>query len=217
MIKAVIFDLDGTLVDSLQDLCDSANYALEKFGFPIHEKEKYKYFVGDGIPKLIERVIPRESFTQEIHTKVLKTFMERYRSHYLDKTSPYEGIVQSLCKLKEKGIKTAVVSNKADEMAQRVVDKIFSGEFSYVTGKREDYPLKPDPALTIKIMKDLGVEPEECVFLGDSGMDMATAKNAGCVAIGVLWGFRTAEELRANGAQYLLDSPEKIAPFILGL
>ena len=217
MIKAVIFDLDGTLVDSLQDLCDSTNFALQKFGFPTHEVQKYKYFVGDGIPKLIERVIPKESFNKEIHKKVLAAFMERYREHYLDKTAPYNGVKESLAALLAAKVKLAVVSNKADEMAPRVVNKLFSGEFTSVTGKREDYPLKPNPALTLKVIEDLGVKPCECAFLGDSGMDMATAKNAGCVAVGVLWGFRTRDELLDNGADYIINNPSKIASFILGL
>ncbi len=217
MIKAVIFDLDGTLVDSLQDLCDSTNCVLERYGFPAHEKEKYKYFVGNGIPKLIERVIPKEKLNEDIHKAVLNDFMAHYRIHYLDETRPYDGIVACLEELREKGIKLAVVSNKADEMANRVVGKLFSGEFSQVVGKKEGFPLKPDPTLTLEIIRNLDVSPSECAFFGDSGMDMATAKNAGCLAVGVLWGFRGKDELLENGADYTLNNPNEIAPFILGL
>ena len=217
MIKAVVFDVDGTLVESLGDLCDSTNYALNKYGFAAHEKEKYKYFVGDGMQKLIERVIPKEAYTEEIHKKVFATFINYYREHFLDKTAPYDGIVESLQKLKANDIKLAIVSNKNDEMAKKVVNKLFSDEFDLVSGKREDYPLKPDPTLTLKIIEEMGVLPCECAFLGDSGMDMATAKNAGCVAVGVLWGFRTEQELLDNGADYILETPAKTADFILGL
>lgn len=217
MIKAVIFDLDGTLVDSIGDLCDSTNFALEKYGFPTHEKEKYNYFVGDGMLKLIERVIPQEKFNFEIQQSVYCEFLAYYRNHFLDKTLPYEDISQAIADLIEKGIKLAVVSNKNDEMVRKIVEKFFKDCFVSVVGKREAYPLKPDPTLTLDIIKELGVKPQECAFLGDSGMDMLTAKNAGCVAIGVLWGFRTREELEENGAQYLLESPREIAPLIFGL
>ena len=217
MIKAVIFDLDGTLVDSLGDLCDSTNFALRKFGFPEHEREKFNYFVGDGMPKLIERAIPKESFNEQIHKKVLSAFMDRYREHYLDKTAPYEFIPEAIEQLFSAGIKIAVVSNKVDEMTQKIVSKFFCGKVSFVSGKREDFPLKPNPASTLDIIRKLGVAPCECAFVGDSGMDMLTAKNAGCIAVGVLWGFRTREELLENGAEYLLENPSEIAPLILGL
>ncbi len=217
MIKAVIFDLDGTLVDSLGDLCDSTNYALRKFGFPEHERQKFNYFVGDGVPKLIERAIPKEKFNLEIQQKVYGEFMLHYRKHFLDKTQPYIQIPEAIQQLKEAGIKLAVVSNKVDEMTQKIVSKFFANTFSAVIGKTEEYPLKPDPTSTLDIIKKLGVEPYECAFVGDSGMDMLTAKNAGCVAVGVLWGFRTCEELKENGAQFLLENPCEIAPLILGL
>ncbi len=217
MIKAVLFDLDGTLVDSLQDLCDSTNYALEKYGFLGHEKKEYKYLVGNGIVTLIERALPESDRGTAKQQLVYDEFMAHYRKHFLDKTKPYENIVDCLKQLKDAGIKLAVVSNKADEMANKVVSKLFSGEFSVVAGKKENYPAKPDPTLTLEIIKQLGVTPEECAFIGDSGVDMATAKNAGCKAVGVLWGFRLREELVENGAEYLLGNANEIAPLIFGL
>lgn len=211
MIKAVLFDLDGTLVNSLVDLASSANFALEALGYPTHETEKYKYFVGDGMPKLIERVLPENERTAEIHKRCLDIFMTHYGQHYVDKTYVYEGIMDLLETLKKKGLKLAVVSNKSQEPAVTVVNKLFgSGVFDIVCGKQKGYPAKPDPALTLKVINDLGVTPDECVLIGDSGMDAAAAVNAGCVGIGVLWGFRTEKELRDNGDKYIVDSPHKI-------
>lgn len=214
MIKAVLFDLDGTLVNSLDDLADSTNYALNKFGFPTHETEKYKYFIGDGMLKLIERVLPEQSRDDATIKQVFGLFWDYYAEHYLDKTKAYDGIHNAVKTLKEMGLIIAVISNKADEMAKIVVDKIFGNAFDYVTGKREGYPTKPDPTLTLEVIGELGVKPQECAFVGDSGMDMATAKNSGCIALGVLWGFREAEELQENGADYLLEKPVETVEII---
>lgn len=211
MIKAVLFDLDGTLVNSLADLAASANYALSVMGYPTHETEKYKYFVGDGMPKLIERVLPESERTAEIHKKCLDIFMAHYSEHYVDKTYVYDGIKDLLDTLKKKGLKLAVISNKSQEPAVTVVNKLFGGGvFDIVCGKQEGYPAKPDPALTLKVINDLGVNTNESVLIGDSGMDAAAAVNAGCVGIGVLWGFRTEKELRDNGDKYIVDTPKKI-------
>lgn len=217
MIKAVIFDLDGTLADTIEDLCDSTNYALEKHGFPKRDLSEFNMFIGDGVPKLIERAIPKEVFTEEAKQIVYSEFMAHYRNHFLDKTKPYDNINECVSLLKEKGLQLAVVSNKVDEMTRKIVEELFCGEFSAVVGKRDGCPLKPDPASTLEIMEKLGVAPCECVFIGDSGMDMKTAKNTGCVALGVLWGFRGKEELIENGADYLVEKPQEIAPLILGL
>lgn len=217
MIKAVIFDLDGTLVNSLCDLADSTNFALSQFGFPTHEVEKFKYFVGDGMPKLIERALPLENNDQQTKTKVLEVFMQYYRNHYADKTSAYDGVLELLENLRASGFKMAVVSNKADEMTGVVVKKVFSDVFDIVTGKRENYPAKPNPQLTLKVIEDLGVKAEECAFVGDSGMDMATAVNSGCVPLGVLWGFRTEEELKNNGAKFIAKTPQEVLHIIRGI
>lgn len=214
MIKAVLFDLDGTLVNSLADLADSTNFALNEMGFPPYETEKYKYFVGDGIPKLIERALPDGEKTEQNKTKCLELFMARYREHYFDKTDAYDGIKDLLCALKAQGFKIAVISNKAQEMAQKVVDKVFGDIFDAVAGKREGYKTKPDPALTLEVIKELGETPDTCVLVGDSGMDMAAAVNAKTAGIGVLWGFRTEEELFQNGAKYIAQAPAQIYEII---
>lgn len=217
MIKAVLFDLDGTLADSLADLADSTDYALSVLGFSPHNLNEYKYFVGDGIPKLIERALPSDKKSPEIQKKCLDIFMERYREHYHDKTRAYDGITELLSSLKKAGLKTAVISNKAQEMAEKVVTKLFGNSFDAVAGKREGFPAKPDPSLTLEVVKEIGLTPDLCALVGDSGMDMAAAVNGGLLPIGVLWGFRTKEELLKNGAQYTVSEPNQIIDIITEL
>lgn len=215
MIKLVLFDLDGTLVNSLYDLADSCNYALESLGFATHETEKYKYFVGNGMPKLVERILPADKLDNELHKKTLDIFMNRYREHFVDKTCLYEGIAELIESIKAKGIKIGVVSNKAHEMALRVIEKLFpENTFDMIYGKIEGFPTKPDSALTLKVIDEMGVKPCETVFIGDSGMDAQTAVNAGCIGIGVLWGFREKQELIENGADYIAENPTEILKII---
>ncbi|MBE6750145.1 MAG: HAD family hydrolase [Ruminococcaceae bacterium] len=214
MIKAVLFDLDGTLVNSLCDLANSTNYALNEFGFPTHETEKYKYFVGDGMPKLIERVLPDNKRDDKTQKEVLELFLSHYAKHFVDETVVYDGIEALLGEISKSGIKTAVISNKAQPMAEAVVDKLFGQRFNIVCGKQEGFPAKPDPTLTLKVIEELKVKPNECLFVGDSGMDMAVAVNADCIGVGVLWGFRTKEELEQNGAKYIVSNPSEILDII---
>ncbi len=217
MIKAVIFDLDGTLVDSVADLCNSANFALRKYGLPEHELYKYNYFVGHGMAKLIETIIPKKALNKENFQKVYDAFIEHYSANYLVNTAPFDGIIESLKTLKENGIALAVLSNKKDEFTQRIAKELFGDLFDIVLGKKEGCPLKPDPASTLDILNRFGVISAECAFLGDSGVDIETAVNSGCLPVGVLWGLRTAEELRNSGAKHLIHNPTEIASFILGI
>ena len=214
MIKAVLFDLDGTLVDTLEDLADAVNFALSKYGFPTHELHKFNYFVGNGMKNLIERSLPEEGVDEETFQKVFDAFYNYYSVHYLDKTYVYSGFEEVLNTLKIKGIKLAVVSNKRHEMTEAIIDKQLVGYFDAVTGQRPDYPVKPDPTLALKIIDDLGATPAECVFVGDSGSDAVTARNIGCKGVGVLWGFRTEEELLENGAHYIAKEPKDILNII---
>lgn len=214
MIKAVLFDLDGTLVNSLADLACSTNFALEKFGYDTHEVECFKYFVGDGMPKLIERALPEGKRDEKTINQVLTVFMEHYKAHYCDNTVAYDGILETINSILSKGLKIAVVSNKIQNMAETVTNKIFGDKFSIVCGKREGYPAKPDPTLTLEVIKQLGVKPQECLFIGDSGMDMAVAKNANVLALGVLWGFRKEDELLLNGADFIVSEPCEIINII---
>lgn len=214
MYKAVIFDLDGTLVNSLDDLAVATNYALKQYGFNTYPVNDYKYLVGDGMVKLIERAIPTEKLSDETFKSVFDCFMNYYRGHYLVHTKAYDGIIEAVNELKAMGLKLAVVSNKADDMTNIIVKEFFGDTFDKVTGKREGYPTKPDPTLTLMIIDEIGVKPQECIFVGDSGMDCATAVNSGCYPLGVLWGFRKSEELLKNGAQTLINHPNEIIPFV---
>lgn len=217
MTKAVLFDLDGTLINSLEDLATSANYALERFGFPVYSNtEDFKYFIGDGMYKLIERVLPENKREDGTIKEVLAVFMEHYGEHYLDKTYAYSGVLELVNGLKAKGIKVAVVSNKAEHMALAVTKKTFGDIFDIICGKREGYPAKPDPALTLEVIKELNVTPNECLFIGDSGMDMKVAVNAGCIGVGVTWGFRERQELLLNGAKFIVNKPEEILSILMG-
>ena len=207
--KAVLFDLDGTLVNSIADLAASANHALEACGYPAQPVEKYRYFVGDGIPIMLGRASGREGDAHAV-ARLLPVFMDHYRRHFADRTAAYPGMAKTLASLRGQGIGMAVVTNKAEEMARPILEAIYPGVFAYIYGQRPGYATKPDPALTRLAMHDLAVQPEDCVFLGDSGVDMQTAVRAGAFPAGALWGFRTAEELRKNGARTLLSSPEKL-------
>lgn len=214
MIKAVLFDLDGTLVNSLADLACSTNFALEKFGHPTHDVELFKYFVGDGMSKLIERALPEDKRQDDYIKQVLDVFMTHYKEHYIDNTAAYDNIIETVDAIISKGIKIAVVSNKIQNMAETVTNKIFGDRFSIVCGKREGYPAKPDPTLTLEVINQMGVEPSQCLFIGDSGMDMAVAKNAKTLALGVLWGFRKEDELRFSGADFIVKEPCEIINII---
>ncbi|MFT8887679.1 MAG: HAD family hydrolase [Ethanoligenens sp.] len=210
MYLACIFDLDGTLADSLRDLAEASNHALAAQGYPTHEIERYRYFVGNGIPKLIERVLPQDACTPEILNRTRAIFDTYYEVHRLDHTAPYEGIVPLLDSLHEKGVKLAVVSNKPDVFAKKIVTTLFGDRFHPVFGNRPDVPRKPDPAAALEAATMLGVQPEECLFLGDSGVDMKTAEAAKMTGVGVLWGFRDRDELLENGAKRLLARPEEL-------
>lgn len=214
MIKAVLFDLDGTIADTLMDLADSANHVLQQNGYPTHNTECYKVFVGNGIAKLIERVLPEQDRTQQNVLNLKTQFVEYYTKHYCDKTKPYKGVPQMLDALKQRGIKIAVVTNKAQPMAQAVVDRLYGKNFCSVYGQREDMPTKPNPALTILAMSDLSVEPSQCLFVGDSNVDIYNAINSGAYPVGVLWGFRSEEELKAAGAKAILSRPEQLLELI---
>ena len=214
MIKAVLFDLDGTLVNSLTDLSVSVNYALEHFDFPIHKTEEYKYFAGDGIPKMIERALPQENRNQESVEKVKKVFLDYYSVHYADNTCAYSGMTELLNRLKKSGIKLAVVTNKAQEMADKVVKKTYGDLFDVIFGKREGIPAKPNPAAALIVMDMLGVKPRECIFLGDSANDVLTGFNSGAVAVGELWGFRDRAELSENHARFIINAPNELIEII---
>lgn len=214
MIKAVLFDLDGTLADSLTDLADAVNQALKKNGYPVHPTESFKYFAGDGIPKMIERALPLDKRTQADIDVIKEIFSPYYSLHYADNTYAYAGMPELVNTLKTRGYIVAVVTNKAQDMADIVVKSLYGDVFDLIFGKRDSIPAKPDPTAALMAMKELGVKPDECVFIGDSGMDVATAVNSGAVPVGELWGFRGEEELIQNGARYIIRKPSELLQII---
>ncbi len=216
MFKYVVFDLDGTLLNTLEDLADAGNYALGEMGFPQHETEKYKYFVGNGIPKLIERIVPKDCGDDD-RERVHTLFSEYYGRHCMDKTRPYKGIPELLLTLDEKEIKTAVATNKDHEFSVRLIKKFFGETVHLVVGRKDGSPKKPDPYCVNLILNTLGAEKAETLYVGDSGVDMETAVNAGLQSCGVLWGFRTEKELTDSGACHIADSAESLLKIILGV
>jgi phosphoglycolate phosphatase len=209
--KAVVFDLDGTLLDTLDDLADSMNSVLEAKNYPTHAVEKYKYFVGDGMRTLVQRTLPEGKSDEMSVESGLSALRDEYAIRWNNKTRPYEGIVEMLEKLSDRDIKLSVLSNKADHFSKLIVSNFFPGcHFELVFGERQGVPKKPDPAGADEIAETLGIPPNECLYLGDTGVDMKTAVSAGMYPVGVLWGFRKAEELVENGAKVLIADPVTI-------
>lgn len=215
MIKAVLFDLDGTLANSLIDLAAATNQALLKAGYPQREVDNYRYYAGDGIPKMIERALPENARSKEIIDSIKADFLQYYNVHYNDSTDTYKGVPELLEALEQKGIIMAVVTNKAQPFAEKVINKLFGNKyFSLIFGQRDGVPNKPDPTLTLMAMRELNVKAEECIFLGDSGMDVATGVNSGAYPVGELWGFRDEDELRLNGAKRIITEPCELLEII---
>ena len=209
----LIFDLDGTILDTLEDLKESTNYALDFHGFPKRTLDEVRRFVGNGIGKLIERAVP--SGTPEKETgRVLATFKRHYGEHCADHTKPYEKIPVFLKVVREKGCQTAVVSNKADFAVQALCEQYFPGMFDFVVGEREGIRRKPCPDSVNEVLKMLGKTKEQAIYVGDSDVDVETAKNAGMPVIGVSWGFRGREFLEKHGAAWIADEPEDLWKFI---
>lgn len=209
--KAVIFDLDGTIINSLDDLADSANAMLQGYGYPVFPVERYRYFVGNGSRKLIERVLPERKRSSEFIDEALAKYKEIYEKRILAKTRPYAGILEMLEALRQKGIPLGLCTNKHMEAADAIVRGLFpAGTFQQVIGDRPGYPRKPDPKAALEVVAALGVQPAETAYLGDSLVDMQTAVHAGFLPVGVLWGFREKDELVEHGAEVLLKEPAEL-------
>ncbi|MGN0546986.1 MAG: HAD family hydrolase [Acutalibacteraceae bacterium] len=208
-IEAVVFDLDGTLTDTLTDLKNSVNYALGEMNFPERSLDEVRRFVGNGVRRLIYLSVP-ENTPDEISEQCLSVFKEHYKSHSLVETKPYDGIVPMLEALKNKGIKTAVVTNKMQEAAADIVKKFFGGLIDEAIGQVDGIAQKPQPDGVYAALKKLGVPKEKAVYVGDSDVDCKTAHNAGIPCIGVSWGFRGREVLAENGADYIIDRPSEL-------
>ena len=212
MYKNVIFDLDGTLLNTLEDLADAMDWVCARHGWPGHTLEEYKYFVGNGASKLVERAIPAE---EEFTSQLLEEFTRRYTAHKSEKTTAYPGLPEAVRRLREAGVKLAVLTNKPHSAARPVVERYYPGLFHLVQGALPHMPLKPDPTMLRSLMDQLGATPADTLFVGDSNVDIRTAKNGGLTGCGVLWGFRTRQELEAEGADYIVDSAQALAELIL--
>lgn len=211
MKKAVIFDLDGTLLNTLDDLADSTNYALSRFGYPTRTIDEVRQFVGNGVAKLIERAIP-EGKNNPNFEKCLAIFKENYAQNMYNKTAPYNGIIEMLSNLKSKGIKIAVVSNKFDLAVKELCKKYFEGFIDFAAGENEAQGIrkKPAPDTVISVLNEFNFAPEDAVYVGDSDVDIMTAKNSKMPCISVTWGFRDEKFLLENGATILINAPSEI-------
>ncbi len=209
--QCAVFDLDGTLINTITDLGNACDYVLKQHGYPATWTEAdYKRFVGNGMRKLVERAFSHQ-LSEEQLTDYLAEFKAYYAKTQLDNTRPYAGIPDALSELKQKGIPMAVVTNKAEEAAVAILTELFPEKpFDVIIGQRDNLPTKPAPNGVFEALKVMGYTPEEALYFGDSNVDMQTAQNAGITAIGVTWGFRSREELEQAGAAHIIDSPATI-------
>ena len=213
--KLALFDLDGTVLDTLQDLADSMNAVLRVYGMPVHTIEEIRWFVGNGIPKLVTRAVP-EGTDEATRDQVLAAFHTYYKAHCADRTAPYAGVNEMLAALRAAGVQTALVSNKADFAVQALREQFFPDVFDAAMGDHEGMRRKPAPDMVDAVLAQLGVSREEAVYIGDSDVDIETAKNAGMPCISVTWGFRPADFLTAHGAATLVDTPAQLLDILLG-
>ncbi len=214
MKKGVIFDLDGTLLNSLVDIADSVNFILKENQFPVHEFESYKQFIGNGIEVLAKKALP-----QNISEEEFRTFFSEIRSSYEirqnTRTAPYDGIIELLEELNKQDIKIAVLSNKPHEFVEPTVKRYFpSIKFEILLGSRPNIPRKPSPDAVFEILKELKLEKKDCFFVGDTSMDINTGLSSGLETIGVTWGFRDKEELQEAKANFIVDYPSEILPLL---
>lgn len=216
MKKAIVFDLDGTLLNTLEDLCDSTNFALEKCGFPKRSLGEVRRFVGNGIRKLIERAVPEKAEEPAI-TECYEIFCEHYKGNMENKTAEYEGISDMLDALYQAGYKMAIVTNKADFAAQALCSRLFGKYVHTVVGSVDSRPNKPAPDGVYYALEQMGVKKSEAVFVGDSEVDIETAKNAEMDAVGVLWGFRDAADLQKAGVKMTAKDTKELKNLLLSL
>lgn len=211
MKKLVIFDLDGTLLNTIADLAQSTNHALAALGYPTHEEKEYNFMVGNGINKLFERALPEESRTEENVLRVRKEFVPYYDQHNADKSCPYPGITELLDELQAKDLQLAVASNKYQAATEKLIAHYFPNiRFTAVFGQREGVNVKPDPTVVHDILKIAQLSSKDVLYVGDSGVDMQTANNAEVTSCGVTWGFRPRTELETFHPDYIVDKAEEI-------
>lgn len=217
LTRLVIFDLDGTLIDSLGDIGDAMNAVLRELGHPIHPRDNYRFLVGDGLDILVRRALPPEIVEKTNIDEVVGLTRQEYSKRWTDTTRPFPGIPELLGELRSQDITLAVLSNKPDFATRAIVDELFADHsFAVVRGARDDVPLKPDPTAVAAIISGLGVSAKQTAFVGDTAVDMATGVNAGALTIGVTWGFREADELVAHGADHIVHRPLEILGIVDG-
>ena len=211
MPKLIIFDLDGTLLDTIEDLANSVNHALKAFNFPVHPVEAYRFFVGNGVNKLLERALPEDKRNADFISMVKHEFIKHYFVHAEEFTKPYPGIAELISKLAAEGYQLAVASNKVHDATVQLVKRYFPAvQFAAVFGQRDGFPAKPNPGILEEIISIAGVDKSEVLYVGDSGVDVATAINAKVAFTGVLWGFRPQKELEDLGAVSFVKSAEEL-------
>lgn len=214
----VVFDLDGTVLDTLADLAASGNHVCEARGWPAHPVDAYKLMVGNGMPKLVERFMPHGLAEQDprLFKQVFDEFCSYYDAHKEDSTRPYAGIVELLDELRGAGMRLGILTNKDHGAAVPLIRRYFGDRFDCIQGRTDAYPPKPAAPATKALLERLGASADDVVFVGDSNVDVETARNVGAPAIGVLWGFRSREELEGAGAAYIAEKPADVARIVLG-
>ena len=208
-MKAVIFDLDGTIANTIEDLASACNEVLKMAGLPENPAEHYIPLVGGGRTKLLQDIAPE--YAEKNLDKMMEIFNEYYSVHYMDKTARYDGMLELVKTVRARGYKTAVLSNKPQEMTRPIILELYQGLFDCVYGGEKNIPVKPDPKAAERVLTDLNVKPEDVVVIGDSGVDIKTAKNIGAKCIAVSWGYRSRESLAALSPDFIADWPEDIA------
>lgn len=215
MKKAVIFDLDGTLLNTIEDITDSLNIALKQAGFSPYTSDEVKFFVGSGVSIMIERALKGKKYDEKTFALIRDIYMKEYHHRQAHHTRPYEGIKEVIQTLHHRGVLLGLLSNKPDEDTKRVVEHYFGlHHFDLVFGQREGIPIKPDPTALLEIVKQLHVKKEDCLFVGDSDVDMLTACNAQMEKVGVLWGFRDASVLKQFHAEHMIMHPDELLKIV---
>lgn len=216
MKKLAIFDLDGTLLNTIKDLGDAVNYALDRNGFHTHSVASYPYFVGNGVRRLIERSLPEDArkSSTTVNT-MLKDFKQFYNEHNTDRTEPYDGIPELLQQLQDNGVQLAVASNKYQQATLKIINTFFPNiDWVAIVGQQEDIPIKPDPSIIFMILAQAHISKQDTIYIGDSGIDMETARRACIDSVGVTWGFRPVKELKEYHANVIINRPQDILPII---
>ena len=216
MKKLAIFDLDGTLLNTIKDLGEAVNFALDRNGFHTHSVASYPYFVGNGVRRLIERSLPEDARKKAaVVDAMLKDFKQYYNEHNTDRTVPYDGIPELLQQLNESGVKLAVASNKYQQATLKIINHFFPDiPWIAIQGQQEGVPVKPDPSIIFMILSEAKIAKQDTIYIGDSGIDMETARRACIDSVGVTWGFRPVKELKEYHANVIINKPQDITAII---